>query len=227
MKVTTDACLFGAWVANEILKTQNEPDRILDIGAGTGLLSLMLAQATEWSQIDAVEINAAALKEANFNFMNSSWNERLKVFHTAIQNFNPTLSYDLIICNPPFFAGSQKGKKTGKNQAVHASSLSMSDLLAAAKKRLSASGKLYLLYPKREMEDFISLSTDELFLEKLVIVRNQKKDPVFRQLAIFSQREASIEKDELTIRTIEGKYTDGFWELLKDYYLEYNNPSKK
>ena len=157
MKVTTDACLFGAWVASEISR-QDDPNRILDIGTGTGLLSLMLAQRTKHSIIDAVEINELAFEEAQSNFKQSDWKERLNVYQSAIQNFVSDHKYDIIISNPPFFAQSQKGLSESKNQALHASDLLAEELLISIGKFLTENGSFYLLFPEREMDQFIELA---------------------------------------------------------------------
>lgn len=224
MKVTTDACLFGAWVASEI-KTIEEPKHILDIGTGTGLLSLMLAQVTNKSLIESVEINDHAFEEAHLNFKQSNWNDRLKVHHTAIQDYKAKYQYDLIIANPPFFTQSQKGFLANKNQALHATNISMEELLVAAQSLIADNGCFYLLYPEKEMKQFIDLAKERFYLKKLVTVRNKTDGAVFRYLAAFQLQKEETVKEEIIIKRPDGKYTDPFWKLLKMYYLEYNNPS--
>lgn len=224
MKVTTDACLFGAWVVDQ-LRHVGEPERILDIGAGTGLLSLMVAQETENSRIEAVELNERAFAEAEENFRNSAWNRRLTLVQSSIQDHQTKDTYDCILCNPPFFKGSQKGKKEDKNQAVHSESLPFDELLETVQRLLSKDGRCYLLYPEREMTEFISLAkTKGLHLETLVIVRNQEGQPVFRNLASFSFSQLKSSTHELVIRRQDGKYTDDFWGFLNIFYQDYNDP---
>lgn len=228
MKVTTDACLFGAWVAREIKSREKEPQRILDIGAGTGLLSLMLAQVTTDTQIDAVEFNEQAFKEAKANFLDSEWNERLWCYHTPIQEYDQDYKYDLIICNPPFFSNSKKGEQDCKNEAIHATNLPMEDLIDAIKKRLSESGLAYILYPEYEMNRLIALTESKALQQNdRIIVRNKNNDSVFRIMVSFSLNRRKKKEDEIVIREPNGKYTDSFWELLKDYYLPYNDPNIK
>ncbi|MEO9485536.1 MAG: methyltransferase [Ekhidna sp.] len=225
MKVTTDGCLFGAWVAKEIAELKSEPKRILDIGTGTGLLSLMLAQASAFSKIDAIEINAEAFQEASANFSASAWNQRLQCRHLSIQKFSEQ-PYDIIICNPPFFQGSQLGNESNKNDAVHSTFLSAADLLESIRRLLAKDGIFYLLYPEREMDQFIDLSKkSELFLNQIVTVKNRSDESVFRKVAQFGFQIKDCEQRELAIRREDHKYTDGFWDLIKDYYLEYNNPN--
>ncbi|WP_420578641.1 tRNA1(Val) (adenine(37)-N6)-methyltransferase [Ekhidna sp.] len=225
MKVTSDGCLFGGWVASEIRK-YGEPKRILDIGAGTGLLSLMLAQVTEDAEITAVEINESAFNEARHNFEQSPWSDRMQCLHTPIQELKGE-KYDLIICNPPFFKDSQQGVNTDKNQAVHSNDLHVEDLLNQVLRLLDKDGSFYLLYPEREMKEFTKASKGKgLFPNQKVIVRNQKDQPVFRVMARFRFEEMKAITSELIIRNANRKYTpESCWELLKGYYLEYNDPS--
>ncbi|GAB4228857.1 MAG: methyltransferase [Ekhidna sp.] len=226
MKVTTDGCLFGGWVADEIRQSK-EPKRILDIGAGTGLLSLMLAQVTTNTEITAVEINEVVFNEAKYNCAQSPWSHRLQCVHTPIQKLKD-VAYDLIICNPPFFKDSQQGMSSDKNQAVHSNDLSAQDLLNQALRLLDKDGSLYLLYPEREMNAFIQAAAKAgLYPIHQVFVRNQKDQQVFRMMTRFGLIETEMETSELIIRNIDRKYTPESWELLKDYYLDYNNPHSK
>ena len=182
MKVTTDGCLFGAWVADEIKKLRREPKRILDIGTGTGLLSLMIAQITTHSEITGVEINASAYEEATNNFRHSSWSNRLKCLNLPIQDMIES-QFDCIICNPPFFKNSQIGGNVNKNQALHSPSLSMTDLLASIVRMLNKKGLLFLLYPKKEMEEFTDLAkANGILPNQTITVRNQLDQPVLRTM---------------------------------------------
>ncbi|MEM9340902.1 MAG: methyltransferase, partial [Bacteroidota bacterium] len=147
MKVTTDSCLFGAWIANHIKKHHPEPSKVLDIGTGTGLLALMMGQVTQNTRIDAIEMNEESFCEAKENFENSKWSDRLAAYHTSIQNFQPQEKYDLIICNPPFFKDNLKGAKRNKNQAIHNDSLSIDDLSKGINELLTRDGSAYVMYP--------------------------------------------------------------------------------
>ncbi len=225
MKVTTDACLFGGWVANEIKKS-GEPKRILDIGTGTGLLSLMLAQVTKSCQIDAIEVNDLAFEQANANFNNSSWTSRLNIYHSKLQQFHSNHKYDLIICNPPFFNNSTKGKKAAKNLALHNESLPVHDLTAAVRNLLSVNGTCYVLYPEREMNVFTAEAEKSgLYPSHYAYVKNEKDQPIFRVMRCFTFQKTIVGASEIIIRKEELKYTNEFWELLKGYYQEYNNPN--
>ena len=135
MKVCTDACLFGAFVANCLSPIVN----CLDIGTGTGLLSLMLAQETN-AQIDAVEIDAAAFQQAKENFKASPWSSRLNIFNTDILHYSTDKKYDCIISNPPFFEDDLKSFSEGKNIAKHNNALTLAQLLTAINAHLAATG---------------------------------------------------------------------------------------
>lgn len=227
MKVTTDGCLFGGWVASEIGKSV-EPKRILDIGAGTGLLSLMIAQVTKDANITAVEINKAAFIEATQNFKQSPWADRLECVHTPIQELKDE-KFDLIICNPPFFKGSQVGLDVDKNQALHSNSLGVKDLLDHAVRLLNPDGSFYLLYPEREMNEFFKLAQqNELLLQHKVNIRNQGGSGIFRIIASYSLENKTIPKiSEIIISDSDRQYTSDTWKLLSPYYQEYNAPTEK
>ncbi len=226
MKVTTDACLFGAWVAAEIKnRSSNEPRNILDIGTGTGILSLMLAQVTDDSLIDAIELNQAAAAEAQENFKKAKWSRRLQVHSIAIQQFETSNTYDFIISNPPFFKDNQLGLKVTKNEAIHDVLLPMHDLAKHIKRLLAQNGICYILYPENEMNRFIPLAAEHgLQLRRQVSVHNEAAKPCFRVMAAFATSKEKVVETEISIRMRDGKYTNEFWRLLSDYYLEYNNP---
>lgn len=229
MKVSTDACILGAYVAKNYAQS---PKTILDIGAGTGLLSLMLAQASQ-ANITAVEIDEKSFLQAKSNFANSNWTSRLYIFYQSFQEyakaFSPTLSYDLLICNPPFFVNSLKSEKKEKNLARHTDSLPFEDLLIGAEK-LTHQGSLFIvLLPVRESEifenilqDFYLQSTYFQVIEKLFISDNPSTKPhrVILTLKKLSQNhDSEIITKLLTIKDATGAYTSDFVDLMKDYYL--------
>lgn len=223
MKVTTDACLFGAWIANQLLLYPT-PHHILDIGAGTGLLSLMLAQASESTRIDAIEPNQAAFQEARENFAASPWSHRMHVFPRTLQDYHPPGRYDLIVCNPPFFANSKKGQSAYKNQALHADDLSQEALIEHVEKLLLPTGALFVLYPPMEMSSFEGKIAGLLRPFSRIQVRNSADSQVMRTMTYFRSGTKETSNSELIIRQANGKYTNEFWALLEQYYLEYNSP---
>ena len=214
MKVTTDGCFMGAVVPVE------EGMKVLDIGTGTGLLSLMLAQRAD-IQIHAVEIDKKAFEQAKSNFQVSPWSERIEVYNSPLQSFESTTQYELIICNPPFFKASQKGQQENKNKALHAQHLSMEDLAIHAKRLLAPEAAFWVMYPAQEMNEFIAIAQNQGFSpESAFILRNTPNSPVFRKIVKFTFNETDTDLvSEIAIRNVKGEYTDSFNALLKDYYL--------
>ena len=214
MKVTTDACFFGALI--EPVKSGS----ILDIGAGTGLLSLMLAQRTK-AEIQAVEINEEAFFQASQNFENSPWSENLSCQNIAVQNFRPSLLNDQIICNPPFFDASLKGISVDKNQAVHSISLTQEELIIACESFLKPDGSVWIMYPEYEMDQFINKAKAQgFFTSQQIILRNRPESQVFRKIIEFKKNDQIVfEQKEYNIRNKNDRYSSEFIDLLKPYYL--------
>ncbi|MBT6745203.1 MAG: methyltransferase, partial [Flavobacteriales bacterium] len=147
-KVGTDGVLAGA------LCPVNAPKNILDIGTGTGLIALMLAQRCN-AKIDAIEINQIAFNQAKHNFKNSPWVNKINVHHCALQNYNPGKKYAVIISNPPYFQSSLKSDVESKNKARHTDSLTPTELVRISAGLLSSTGKLCLIYPVEQGEKTI------------------------------------------------------------------------
>jgi len=220
MKVTTDSCLFGAWVANDIVSKKKEPRKILDIGTGTGLLSLMLAQVTSNSKIVAIEINQESYQEALSNFSNSKWADRLSILHKSIQDINMKSSFDLIICNPPFFTNHLKGNHQDKNQAIHNESLPVELLAKKINLLLSKDGSAYIMYPTHEMSIFCqSLQNQDIYVHQKVGVKNQFEGKVFRKFLKVGFTNQPFYNSSISIRNPSGSYSNEFQKLLSHYYL--------
>lgn len=214
MKVTTDGCLFGALIDAD----QEGP--ILDIGTGTGLLSLMLAQRTK-AIIDAIEIDADVAKQASENMAASSWSVRLVAHQTSLQNFEPKKKYKQIISNPPFFKGNSPSSSKKRNIAIHSDLLPMGNLLERSLNLLDQNGSLWLMYPPHEMSIFIDKAVDKgLYLQKQTLVTNRPGEIPIRSVCSFAQiQPLSPIKTKLSIRRENNEYTEEFKVLLKDYYL--------
>ncbi len=233
MKVTTDGCLFGALIAEYSQRTVS-PDNILDIGTGTGLLSLMLAQVSK-SQIDALEIDEQAYTQAKANFSASPWPERLHVLHCSFEEFclqkaattqpdsRLTLKpqYDLIVCNPPFFSRHQMGKSDIRNKALHDEGHLLKTLPDGVDALLAQNGACFMLLPDYEMSVFSSeMSRSGLFPQKEIIVYHKAGKPVFRRIVAFGRAKTEVvEKEELYIHEGATPYSERFTELLQPYYL--------
>ena len=217
MKVCTDACLFGAFVATTF---ENKPlFNILDIGAGTGLLSLMLAQKTS-TAIDAVEIEADAYEQAEENILQSPWKEKINIFNAGIADFYPDHKYNLIISNPPFFEDDLPSTDKKKNAAKHNTTLTLQELLNNIDRLLNEAGNFAVLLPHHRVDYFIEKSEAKgFYLSNKLLVKQTTTHRFFRGLLIFSRKESNIITAEISIKNAAGIYTGEFINLLKDYYL--------
>jgi len=222
MKVTTDACLFGAWVSSKF-KIPKTKFHVLDIGAGTGLLSLMYAQKNPSSSIEAIEIDDAAYEQAKENLSASPFADRITLVNHDAKAFPFSKKYDCIISNPPFYEKELKSEDEKKNVAHHHSGLLLEDLLTLIKKNLSAAGEFYLLLPyKRNEEIRKALFEKDLSILKIIFVKQSTKHDYFRIMLSGKLKDGNeIETviDEISIWDDRQQYTDQFKELLKDYYL--------
>jgi tRNA1Val (adenine37-N6)-methyltransferase len=222
MKVTTDACLFGAWVVREINNEKLIINNCLDIGTGTGLLALMLAQKT-YVEIDCIEIDEDAAQQAKENVDASHWRERINVVNTDARSFSFEKKYDLIISNPPFYEKEIRSSKDNKNIAHHSDELKLDELLRIIEDNLNPEGSFFLLLPYKRNEEIKQLFKDHrLHIDKLLLVRQSVKHDYFRIMIkgkLSREKNEEIEFDEISICNEEQKYTSEFVELLKDYYL--------
>lgn len=215
MKVCTDACLFGAIVADTQVAVH-----CLDIGTGTGLLPLMLAQKNTHSLIDAVEIDGAACQQATENMAATAWADRMTVFNTDILTFDPGKQYDCIISNPPFFTDHLKSPDAKKNNAKHNTTLELTALLKMVKILLTNDGIFAVLLPYKGAEFFIAEALElDLHLTRQVLVKQTFKHKFFRSILFFKRNESQPDLSEIIIKDGEGNYTNEFSACLKDYYL--------
>ncbi len=221
MKVCTDACLFGAWIANYIQSKELKLNHVLDIGSGTGLLSLMIAQNTT-AQIEAVEIEMDAAKQALENFSNSPWAKRLTINNIDINKFSSDNKFDLILSNPPFYNKSLKSTNESRNLALHDTGLSLEELVDFGKQNLSENGLFAILIPHSRINEFENIvSKNNLFVKQTCSVRQTENHHLFRTMFILSNSlQTDLNAHELTIKE-NGGYSPPFIELLKDYYLNF------
>jgi len=223
MKVTTDACLFGAWIAEEIKNEKIVINNCLDIGAGTGLLSLMLAQKNPEIEIDTIEIDKDTAEQAKMNVGSSPWKEQINIVQGDVKGISFEKEFDLIISNPPFYEKEIRSATESKNVAHHSENLTLKELLVIIKDNLSKTGSFFLLLPYKRNEEIKKLLKDqELNISKILFVRQSVKHDYFRIMLMgkLSKHEnAETEFNEMSIWDDSQQYTYEFKQLLKDYYL--------
>ncbi len=214
MKVCTDACLFGA-ILPSIAKR-----KALDIGTGTGLLSLMFAQKNLDAQIDAVEIDKDAYEQAQSNFSESNWSDRLNVFLSDISSFKFNCQYDFIFSNPPFYENDLKSADDKRNLAMHSAGLGYEDLLSNVIRLLQINGTFAVLLPFSAEIKFIDKATKfGLFVIEITRIKQSTKHTFFRSVIIFCREEKEITIKEIAIKDAKNSYTIAFLDLLQEYYL--------
>ncbi|MBL7930595.1 MAG: methyltransferase domain-containing protein [Bacteroidia bacterium] len=219
MRVSTDAVLLGAWVI------PNGSTHILDIGTGTGVIALMLAQKSKAS-ILAVDIDKESTEQARLNVAESPFKDMVTVIHSSFQELVKTsdLKFNLIVTNPPYFIDSLKSTNDTRTTARHTDSLSFEDLLTGVKKLLHEKGKFCLILPKNEAILFRQMAESKgLYLSKLLRVRTRaEKDSEKRHLMQFEFKESEFSESTLVIeKDSHRNYTDEYKELTKDYYLNF------
>lgn len=216
MKVTTDACLFGAWCANKIKEIN--PKNILDIGAGTGLLSLMLAQNIN-ALIDAVEIDEQAASQAKQNINTSLFENKISIHHYPIQNFETNILYDFIITNPPFFENDLHSNNSQRNTALHSTQLQLTELIVHIKRLLKPEGYFAILLPYHRAIYFENLAKDFYLINKTVVQQTTQHN-YFRTMLFYSNsNNQKTEINSICINQSNNIYTKEFIELLQPYYL--------
>ena len=222
MKVCTDSCLFGAWVANLASKESESIKRALDIGTGTGLLSLIFAQKNS-CKIDAVEIDSAASEQAAHNISLSPWKDNIEVRNVSLQEYLPAATYDLIISNPPFFEHDLKSTDDSKNAAKHDSTLSIETLIHFISNHITTQGKAALLLPfHRSNELELLINNNGMFVNNRVLVKQSVRHDYFRTMFLISKiKDPKIVESEISIRDENGNYSSEFVALLKEYYLAF------
>jgi tRNA1Val (adenine37-N6)-methyltransferase len=219
MKVCTDACILGAFTARYLSDNDTTVPAILDIGAGTGLLSLMLAQRVN-AAITAVELDPAAARQAAQNFAASPWANRLALTEQDIRKMNGSPAYDFIITNPPFYEGSLKSGHVQKDQAMHATDLSYKELVEAIDRQLAPGGEVSVLLPYAAFDIFSVLMQQRgYYLQQVLYIRQREGSGFFRAVGLFSKTAANPVVKELAVYGNGDVYTEGFVELLQPYYL--------
>jgi tRNA1Val (adenine37-N6)-methyltransferase len=215
MKVGTDTVLLGAWVKVD------QAESILDIGTGNGTIALMLAQRSpENATIDAVEIEAIDIMQAEENFKTSPWSGRIQLHHTPIQNFFPKKKYDLIVSNPPYFNNSQRPPDEKRHQARHTISLPYEDLIGATARLLRDDGKFNVVLPFNEGLHFLDLAQQSrLFCTRRYSFRTRSEKPTERWLLEFSKNPRAEERGEILLYSNGEEWSKEYTELTADFYF--------
>ena len=218
MKIGTDGVLLGAWTSIE-----NKPLSILDIGAGTGILALMLAQRSNAELIDAIEIEENAYEQCVGNFENSLWADRLFCYHASLIEFVDEMeeTYDLIISNPPFYSEDYKTKNKQRDLARFTEALPFEHLIASATKLLSINGTFSVVIPFASEIEFIDLTnTTNLYPKRILRVKGNPVSEIKRSLIEFTFQKLDTIIEDLTIETDRHQYTEDYIKLTKEFYLK-------
>ncbi len=219
MKIGTDGVLLGAWTPID-----NNPFSILDIGTGTGVIGLMLAQRSSAEQIDALEIDENAYEQAVDNFENSPWSDRLFCFHAGLDEFVEELEdeYDLIVSNPPFYTEDYKTDNEQRDLARFADAMPFEELIEAADLLLSENGIFSVIIPCKEEAHFLAIAKEyELYPFKITQVKGTPTTEIKRSLLAFNRKETiDFPIDELIIETARHIYTPEYIALTRDFYLK-------
>tara|TARA_B100001146_G_scaffold221442_1_gene231879 strand:+ start:50216 stop:50941 length:726 start_codon:yes stop_codon:yes gene_type:complete len=222
MKIGTDGVLLGAWTP-----VDQNPFAVLDIGTGTGVIALMLAQRYNAEVIDALELDEDAYEQAVDNFEASPWGDRLFCYHAHLYEFATEIedTYDLIVCNPPYFEGStqlEEQQGSAREQARFEDAMPFELLVASVNQLLEETGIFCVIIPRVREEEFISLAAKaNLYPLQITNVQGNPEVPAKRSLISFSRNsKASVQKETLIIETGRHQYTDAYQNLVKDFYLK-------
>jgi tRNA1Val (adenine37-N6)-methyltransferase len=218
MKIGTDGVLLGSWAS-----LNHNPISILDIGAGTGILSLMMAQRSHAEIIDAIEIDDQAYEQCVNNFEQSVWSDRLFCYHASLNEFAEEIedTYDLIICNPPFYSEDYKSKNNQRDMARFQEAMPFEHLIKSVSTLLSESGKFCVVIPFKEADKFIELASKKgLSPQTILNVQGNPHAEIKRSLIEFSFTKSTPEIDLLIIETERHQYTKAYVDLTKDFYIK-------
>ncbi|UKM65226.1 methyltransferase [Flavobacteriaceae bacterium GSB9] len=218
MKVGTDGVLLGAWAS-----VNQHPFSVLDIGAGTGVLSLMLAQRCHAEIIDALEIDSNAYEQCVDNFEQSPWSDRLFCYHASLEEFADEIEdkYDLIISNPPFYSENYQAENKQRTMARFQDAMPFQHLIESAAKLLSENGVFSVVIPYKEEGRFIKIALElNLFTNRILHVMGTPTSEKKRSLIEFSFQKSDVKFELLVIETSRHQYTEDYINLTKDFYLK-------
>lgn len=216
MKINTDGVLLA------VLAESAAPNHILDIGTGTGVIALMLAQRFEDAEVHAVEIDETAAATAQRNFENSPFKGRLQAHAVAIEQYNSAIQFDLIVSNPPYFVNDLKNAAEKKGLARHTDEVFFDQLIAKVASLLSEKGSFWFILPvKQAMLLVEKAKAYGLFLTKQIHLHSDEHKPEFRRIVCLSRIEGAVKSEHFYIYASEKVYTQAYQVLLKDFFLGY------
>lgn len=216
MKINTDGVLLGGIAA------QDQPLYILDVGTGTGVIALMLAQRFAEAHIDAVEIDSSAAATAHKNGISSPFSDRISVYHSSFEKYEAPVAYDLIVSNPPYFVNDLKSKEKRKEIARHADEDFFDVFLRKASAMLTENGSIWLILPVKQAEKVITNAVlSRLYPSKVIHIYSDAGKPEFRQIVCLSFRNEPARHEHIYIYESQGVYTSSYKSLLKDFFLAF------
>lgn len=213
MKVGTDAMVLGASVDTK------HKISALDIGAGTGVISLMIAQQNPKLQVTAIEIDQQAAEECADNFTQSPWNDRLTTIQSDFLAFASDTTYDLIVSNPPYYTSTLENSDERKAKSRHISALPMDDFLSKSKELLAKDGDLWIIVPFLDHKNWVdSALRSQLYLKESIVLRGKVELPPNRAILHFSDKEMVQTMQDLVIRNSDGTYTEEYRALTLEFH---------
>lgn len=214
MKISTDAVMLGA------LADTASPKEILDVGTGTGVIALMLAQRFADAKIQAVEIDLQAASQALDNFRSNTFSDRMQLWEGRFQDFDPQQKYDLIVSNPPYFPDHLKSSDAQRNMALHTDELSFEDLLEKVELLLEESGKFWIILPPRQMQDFQEKGEKHgLFQETKFTLQDKPGKRIQREICAFSRTQNEVGVTSIFIKNEDGTPHESYARIVSGFLL--------
>lgn len=213
MKVGTDAMLLGS------IAGKNTPTTILDVGTGTGVIALMMAQRFPEAKVSAIELNSEAFEEAQLNFTNSPFSDRVRCRQGDFRDYITEERFDLVISNPPYFINSLLSSDESRSAARHANSLTPDAFIKKVAELISKDGQVVVIVPA-DLNDVwvVAAKSEGMFLQEIVEVKGKEKSPPNRVILTFAKKDTGLMTSELIVRNEGGKYTDDYILLTRDFH---------
>ena len=213
LKVNTDGCLLGA------LSKFEDPKHCLDIGTGTGVIAMMLAQQYPKAKVTAIELNTLAYEQAQLNINASVFSSNIELLNIDFLQFKSETKYDLIVCNPPYFSNHLQGPNASKNMALHSDTLPPNVLIEKVNTKLHPDGLFIVIYPVAEMEQFKKLANLIGLYPKYIYNIQNKPGKAYRTIIGFGKTEVTTEESTLVLMDSNGQRSEAFSDIMKAFYL--------